>query len=283
MSDALTVAVYALRECVRRRVFVVVLVLTVLFLGLYALGAKVAFDEVEQLSGTQVLDEKVLTGSTLFGLSMFATLFLGATLAAFLTLGAVRGDAESGLLQPLVVRPLGRAQLLLGRFGAAAVVCGGYVLTVYFAAMLITGLAGDWWPDHPISPGLGLAAGVVVIAALSLLGSALLSATANGIAVFMAIGAGLTAGLLGQIGEALDSRTLDRIADIGSWLLPFEALYQHGLSLLTADVEGTTAAIVNLGPFGGAQEASAALWPFAILYVAAVVGLATLSFSRRDL
>ena len=51
---------------------------------------------------------------------MFGTLFLGAVLAVFLTLGVVRGDAERGLLQPLVVRPLGRATLLLARFLAAA-------------------------------------------------------------------------------------------------------------------------------------------------------------------
>ena len=37
---------------------------------------------------------------------MFATLFLGTILAVFLTLGAVRGDAERGLLQPVLVRPL---------------------------------------------------------------------------------------------------------------------------------------------------------------------------------
>ena len=47
---------------------------------------------------------------------MFGTLFLGTVLAIFLTHGAVRGDAESGLLQPLVVRPLGRATFLLARF-----------------------------------------------------------------------------------------------------------------------------------------------------------------------
>ena len=39
---------------------------------------------------------------------MFATLFLGAILAVFLTFSAVRGDAERGLLQPLLVRPLPR-------------------------------------------------------------------------------------------------------------------------------------------------------------------------------
>ena len=65
---------------------------------------------------------------------MFATLFLGAVLAAFLTLGAVRGDAERGLLQPLVVRPLGRTRLLLGRFAAAGCRLRAYVAAVYVAA-----------------------------------------------------------------------------------------------------------------------------------------------------
>ena len=54
-------------------------------------------------------------------------------------------------------------------------------------------------------PALGLALAVAIIAALSLAGSVFLSATANGIAVFMVFGAGLVAGLLGQIGEALGS------------------------------------------------------------------------------
>ena len=42
---------YALRESLRRRVFLVVLVLTAAFLGLYALGAKEAFDTVEAQRG----------------------------------------------------------------------------------------------------------------------------------------------------------------------------------------------------------------------------------------
>ena len=52
-----------------------------------------------------------MAGATLLGLSMFATLFLGTILAVFLTLGAVRGDAERGLLQPLLVRPVSRAHV----------------------------------------------------------------------------------------------------------------------------------------------------------------------------
>ena len=158
------IAGYALQEALRRRIFHVVLLLTTVYLALYWLGADEAFEEVAQFDDGPV-EEKELTGGTLFGLSMFGTLFLGSVLAAFLTLGVVRGDAERGLLQPLVVRPVGRGALLLGRFLGAAAVCVPYVLGVYTACALITRTAGDWWPDQFVRPGVQLAAGVLVIAA----------------------------------------------------------------------------------------------------------------------
>jgi Cu-processing system permease protein len=280
MSGALVIAGYALRESTRRRVFLVVLILTVAFLGLYGLGTEAAFDSID--TGTEV-DDEVLTGSTLLGLAMFTTLFLGCVLAVFLTLGAVRGDAERGLLQPLVVRPVGRTELLAGRFAAAAGVCGGYVAAVYAAAVLITGAAGGWWPDQVVGPGLGLVAGVILIAGLALLGSIFLSANANGIAVFMAFGAGLTAGLLGQIGDALSVDTLENVATVASWLLPFEALYQGGLNSLTEDTRGATGVIVQLGPFGGAQEGGPLLWLWSVAYLALLALTARVAFARRDL
>ncbi|MGH3030237.1 MAG: ABC transporter permease subunit, partial [Gaiellaceae bacterium] len=173
MKDVGVVVGYALRESVRRKVLLVVLVLTAAFLGLYALGTEQAFDIVdeERFGGPTapgaVVDDRELAGATLFGLSMFGTLFLGTILAAFLTLGVVRGDAERGLLQPLVVRPIGRTALLLGRFLAAAVVCGGYVLAVYGGAVAITWAIGDWLPDRILMPALQLAAAVAVVSGLS--------------------------------------------------------------------------------------------------------------------
>ena len=278
---------YALRESLRRRVFLVVLVLTAAFLGLYALGANEAFDVVEAQTrgGAEpfAVDEHEVTGATMFGLAMFATLFLGAVLAAFLTLGTVRGDAERGLLQPLVVRPIGRPSLLAGRFTAAAVVCGLYVVLVFTGALLITRQVGGWTPDRIVGPAVQLAAATAVIAALSLLGSVFLSSTANGIAVFMVFGAGLVSGLLGQIGEALGSETLMDVAETASWILPFEALYQDGLAAITTDSSGFTEVALSLGPFGGAQAAGPLLWPWTLVYLALVGGAALAAFARKDL
>jgi ABC-type transport system involved in multi-copper enzyme maturation permease subunit len=277
----MTIAAYALRESLRRRVFAVLLVLSAGFLALYAIGTTAAFHQVSHFGSGA--DPTVVAGSTLLGLAMFATLFLGTVLAVFLTLGAVRGDAERGLLQPLVVRPLGRAALLFGRFAGAASVCAAYVAVMYGASVAITVIAGPWRPDHIVGPGVALVACVVIMAAGALLGSVFLSTTANGIAVFMVFGAGLVSGLLGQIGDALPSPTLQNIGKVGSLVLPFEALYQEALHSLTANTTGLAGFVVRLGPFGGAERFGSALWPYALGYLAVVGAAAVWGFSRRDL
>ena len=283
MSAILTIAGYAMREALRRKMFAVVVLLTVAFLFLYWLVTRSLFRQLDQVFPPEGVDARTIVGATVLGLAMFAILFLGTVMGVFLTLGVVRGDAERGLLQPLVVRPIGRPTLLVARFVGAAVVSALYVGVVFAAAVLITRANGDWTPDRLVLPGVELAAAVVLIVAVSLLGSVFLSATANGIAVFMVFGAGLVAGLLGQIGEALNSSSLERIATVSTWILPFEGLYQDGLSALTADTGGFTRFALSLGPFGGAQEGGAGLRLWAVAYLALVGAVALWGFSRRDL
>jgi ABC-type transport system involved in multi-copper enzyme maturation permease subunit len=285
LASALTVIAHSVREGVRRRVFFAVLLLTVGFLVLYAIGAHFVFKDVGDFAGAEagIVDDKAFAGATIFGLAMFAILFLGAVLAVFLTLGAVRGDAESGLLQPLVVRPIGRTTMLMARFAGAAALSAAYVLLVYLAAYAITGAAGDWSPDHLIGPALGLALAVAIIAAISLLLSVLLPVTAQGIVVFMVFGAGLTAGLLAQIGQAINSDSLHTIGRVASWTLPFEGLYTASLHALISGTSGLTGVVLELGPFGASEPASAGLILWAFAYLAGVIALAAFVFSRRDL
>jgi Cu-processing system permease protein len=285
LGSVATVVGLSIQEGVRRRVFLAVLVLTAGFLALYALGAHFAFRDVDQFAsgGIDILDPRAFTGATLLGLAMFATLFLGAVLAVFLTLGVVRGDAESGLLQPIVVRPIGRTTLLLARFAGAALLSSVYVIAVYAAALAITSLTGDWSPDHLVGPALALALAVAILAALSLLASTTLSVTAQGIVVFMIFGGGLIAGLLAQIGNAINSDSLHTIGRIASWALPFEGLYAAGLHALISETSGLTGVVLQLGPFGGSEAAGPQLIAWAVIYLVGVLALAALVFSRRDL
>jgi ABC-2 type transport system permease protein len=285
----LVIAGYALQESLRRRVLPIVLVLTAAFLGLYGFGLYKAYATIDPFqqetigSSNVLIDARILFSATLFGLSLFGVLFLATVLAIFFAHAVVRGDAERGLLQPLVVRPVGRTSVLAGRFLAAAVAGTAYVAIVYAVALIITNWVTGWWPDRIAQPAVELAGAVIVIVALALLGSVFLSAIANGIAVFMIFGAGLVAGLLGQIGEALNSDSLNTIAKVSSWALPFEALYQDGLNAITADTTGFTRAALSLGPFGGAQAAGFGLAPYVLGYLAVVALIAVVGFQRRDL
>jgi ABC-type transport system involved in multi-copper enzyme maturation permease subunit len=284
LRSAATVVGLSIREGIRKRVFLAVLVLTAGFLALFGLGAHFAFKDVENFAGEpKILDAHAFTGATIFGLAMFATLFLGAVLAVFLTLGVVRGDAESGLLQPIVVRPIGRTTMLAARFAGAASLSAAYVVLVYLAACAITEATGNWSPDHLLGPALGLALGVAIIAALSLLASTILSVTAQGIVVFMVFGAGLTAGLLAQIGQAINSDSLHTIGRVASWSLPFEGLYAASLHALISDTSGLTGVVLQLGPFGGSEAAGPGLIAWAFVYLLGVLALAAFVFSRRDL
>lgn len=280
-----TIAGYAAGEALRRRVFVIVLGLTVLFLGLYAVANLFVFRDVDRIGVPSDVDVSPRTFAAAFmlGLATFAVLFLGVVLSVFLTIGAVRGDAERNLLQPLVVRPVGRSALLAGRFLAAAAVSSAYVVAVWTVAMAITGAIGHWWPHSLIWPGVLLACGVCVVTALSLLGSVRLGATANGIAMLMLFGAGLASGLVGTIGRALGSHALEEGARIAAWLLPFEALYQDALRQITAGTGGITGFLLELGPFGGGYTGGWPLRAWAAAYLAVAGALALWAFSRRDL
>jgi Cu-processing system permease protein len=277
LRAALIVARFSLRESLRRKVFVIVGLLTLVFLALYGLATWQAFKAADDFAeGSRAgVEPDTVVGATLAGLSMFAILFLGTILAVFLTLGAVRGDADRGLLQPLLVRPLPRRTLLLGRWLGATAVCAPYVMLVALGAFTLTDALGGWWPDRTITPLMALALGVAILAALSLAGSIVLASTANGIAVFMLFGAGLTAGLLGQIAEAIGSDSLGDIARVATWALPFEALYQAGLAELTADTVGFTRLAIDLGPFGGAESGGAGLWLYSLAYLAVTGAAAT--------
>jgi Cu-processing system permease protein len=279
------IARYSIAEAIRRRVFVIIVALTGAFLALYTLGSVAIFNELEgrNLDGGELVEETALTGGTLVGLGMFVIFFLGVVLAVFMTMSTVRGDAERGVLQPLAVRPLGRDAVLLGRLAAAGAVAAGYAAVVFGLVVLIVWAAGDWTPDHVLTPAIGLMGAVAVVTCLSVLGSVHLSTSANGIAIFMIFGAGLTAGLLNQIGEALDSDRLEQISDISAVVLPFEVLYQAGLNELTSDTTGFTKVAINLGPFGGAEAADAGTIVWALVYAAAAVVLALRGFARRDL
>ncbi len=66
MSGVLVVAQHALRESLRRRVFVVVLVLSVVFLGLYTWGAAELFEGAGRDDAPRIVADLVAAGEQVY-------------------------------------------------------------------------------------------------------------------------------------------------------------------------------------------------------------------------
>ena len=114
----------------------------------------------------------------------------------------------------------------------------------------------------------------MLVAALSLLGSVFLGATANGILMLMAYGAGLLAGLLGAIGDAIPSPTLQHIASTGPGPCPTRRSTATRCACSSRTSPASPGAIVQLGPLGGSHDAGPLLVPWSLVACGAGRGVA---------
>ena len=288
MSGFATILQASLREHARRRTAYVALALGTLFVALYSLGIHFIWGEIirDIESGRRgpagVLEVRQLVPATMFGLSMFATWFLSAVAATFMAAGGIRGEAERGVLQHVLVRPVARHTVLLARLAAAALLAVLFLFVVVACCALATRLITGWQPGNLLQALLLLGLGTTGVTAIATAFSVRLHGVAAGIASLMLFGVGLVGGLLEQLGAGIDVSSVRRSGEWVSTALPFEAMYQAALHEITSDVTGVSGIVIRLGPFGGARDASPLLVLWAIAWTAAIIALAAWRLRRRD-
>ncbi len=287
MTGFTTILLASLREHVRRRSALVALVLGAVFVILYALGTHFIWKDVSReidhtSNPARAAELRQLVPATLFGLAIFATWFLSAVAATFLAAGGIRGEAEHGILQHVLVRPIARHTVLAARLSAAALLAIAFLVAVLLCCALVTRVITGWTPGNIPQAFLLLALGTFAISAVAVAVSVRLHGAAAGITTLMLFGTGLVGGLLEQLGQGIKVASVQQSGEWVSTLLPFEAMYQAALHEITSDISGVSGVIVRLGPFGGARETSVALVVWTIAWSAAIIALATRRLRRSD-
>ncbi len=268
LSTAVIIARLSLREAVRGRLVRAMGGCALVLLALFALACGQAMDAARQSPATAQED---LVGATLLGTSAFTVLLLGAFVAVFLTHGALRGDLERGMLQPLFVRPVSRAAVVLGRLAAGAGVAAAWTAGMWLLSALIMRVFGGWSAPAVVVPALALALAAALVAVCATAASSLAGPMAAGAGTLALVGIGFTFGLVAQLGATLGVADLRRVADVASAVLPFEALYRHVLHELDAGLGDLTRLGISTGPFGGAHAAGPWLLPWVGVWTALLV------------
>lgn len=283
-SAILTIARFTLHEAVSRRLILSGAILSLVFLGLFALGFSFLYGFVQR-DGTPALAlRSAVFASTMTLLGLYAVNFLAGFLALFLSVGAVSGEVDSGTLHAVLARPIGRAEFVLGRWLAYAGLIGVYVgLMAGLLLVLARLIAGYEATDAPRAVGL-MALGAVLLVTVSLLGSTLLSTLANGVVVFSLYGLAWLAGVVEFTGGAVENAAMVNLGIAVSLLVPSDAIWRGASYYIQSPVALSALGTVGPGiPFASTTPPTASLLAWAAAYILVVLGGAVVAFSRRDL
>lgn len=277
----MTILRATLREAASRRLLLAVLVLTAVFVAVFAVGFAFARGH---MAGVPPL-EVAFASTVLTVLGLYVASFLAAFLALFLSAGSVSGEVDSGQLHALLARPLARWSWLLQRWLGLAIVVVGYTLLLGGSLLVVARWATGYQAVRPAA-GLGLMAlQTLTLLTLGVLGSTRLSTLANGAVVFFAFGLAWLAGFVEFVGGIIDNPAMERIGVLTSLLIPSDALWRGASAALSSPAflaASSAAGEVGL-PFVGLTLPSRALLVWSLLYVPALLALAIRAFSRRDL
>ncbi len=281
---------FTLLEAIRRRLFLAVIILSMLILAAFTILLNIVVNDAlaGNNSGTDAHLYLLGGGVVITVLVIWMLYLLSSTLTIVFTANMISGEVDAGTFAVIVPKPLTRIEIVLGKWlGYALIVC------IYTALMFLSFLAviywqTGYWPAEALS-----ALGILELAMLALLGITTLGSSAvptivNGaIALMLFIGAP-TASIVQFIVQFVNPSSLptaQNISTVINLVIPTDALW-HGASfyLLPPAADFVTLGIGGFNtPFTSGQPLAPALLVWAALYCIALPALAALRFQHRDL
>jgi ABC-type transport system involved in multi-copper enzyme maturation permease subunit len=295
--NALVVARWTVLEARRRRLLLAGVILSVAFVALFAVGFFLLYQDQQRAlaenpavgAGVLAAREELLAISTiLVVLGLYGVQFLAALLGLFLGVASVSPEIDSGALHAVLARPLSRLEYLAGRFLALAALLVTDVVVMSAALMLVARVVAGYQPgDATRAVGL-MVLEVLILLAVSLLGSTVLPTLANGVVMLALFGLAWLGGIIGFVGSIPPGNEL--MANLGtavSLLLPADAVWR-GASFHVIPTSFLVASSFANGedvglPFGSTAPMAPAMLAWAVAYPVACLGLAVAAFRRRDL
>ena len=280
----LTIARFTIQEAISRRLILAGALLSLAFLGLFALGFGLIYQNESELSGPlSDAQSRAVFGTVMTVLGLYAVYFLAGFLALFLSVGAISGEIDSGALHAVLARPLRRAEFVVGRWLAYAGLIGVYVGLMAGLLLLSARLISGYATPDPLRATLLMMLASIVLLTVSLFGSTLLSTLANGVVVFTLFGLAWLAGIIEWIGGALSNEAMLNIGTAVSLLIPSDAIWRGASYYIQSPLFLAALSAQEGIPFAGTSPPAAPLVVWGLLYPLLLLSGAVLTFARRDL
>ncbi len=271
-----------IREAARRKVLWGLVLLTLVFLAFYALGLSFVHGQIMRVIQLG-RGPRFVTLNDVWNFWLTATLYAANFLIVMMTVltsvDAVAGEISSGTIHTIAAKPLRRRDILLGKWLGFTLMLGGYVVVLVGGVIVITSLITGYAARN-VGDALGLMfLEALVLLSVSFLGGTRLPTLANGVLGFGLFGLAFIGGWMELIGNfpGFESEAAVTLGHLTAFIMPSEALWRYALSQVST----------GLNPFSVMFNATtppeASIVPYAIVFALAILGLAIVSFQRRDL
>ncbi|MBV9121628.1 MAG: ABC transporter permease [Chloroflexi bacterium] len=272
----------SLREASRSRLLPLALLLTGLYVGLVAWGmSKLAANQANLL-------EAVAAGAGLEIMAFFVGSFMLALLAVFVAGHSTHQDAESGLLQAILTKPVRRFDLMLGRWLASALLMLAWVAVFTAGIVYAVGSQIGYYPPHPVLAALLLFLQAAIVLSLRMFFGTFLGTLASGIVPLLLYGLGWMGGMVETVGNALHIQSLVNGGIVTSLLVPTDAVWRGASFFLLPEASAFTGALGGRNPAGGLPVVGLApiaapmvIWAAAYTLLLFLIGVRL--FARRDI
>ena len=291
MMNIITFAQLTVHEARRRKVVAAGLLFGLAFLALYATSMVLINQQLSKTQTEFIFPQitRGVAGSRQLGLSivhelftmagLYAVNFLIVMMSVLMPIDTLSGEIASGAIQSLVVKPVRRADVLLGKWlgfwllssSYLLLMCGGVLVTVW----LVMGFSlENVWQGLAI-----MLLESTALLSISIAGGTRLTTLANGVMCFGLFGLAFIGGWVEQIGALTNIDAAKNVGVVTSLIVPSEAMWR----LAAYYMQSPLMREVTIGPFSSASVPSNTMIGWTAGYIILLLLVAIRSFSRRDL
>lgn len=285
-----TIGKLTFKEMVSKRIFLITIIMTLVFLALYGTAIYFAGKDTPGAganAGTQVILMQQFVASQLMGVGLYFSSFIIALLAILSSVSAISGEVSSHQIDTWLMRPISRARFVLGKFIGLALLLISYAIGLFFSIILIHQGIGAEWMALDIKPMQILKAVSVfaiqpfVLIAFGLLLSTRMTTLNAGIVSIILYGAAFIGGFIEQFGAVIEKTTLVNIGIVMSLVFPIDSIYRK-MMILLFDTTDNPLSLAQGGMFTSISNPSNLMIWYALLYGVLIVLFSIYSFKKRD-
>ncbi|GAC1643206.1 MAG: hypothetical protein NVS4B12_07230 [Ktedonobacteraceae bacterium] len=277
---------FTLQEAMRKRIFLAVVVLSILFL----IGFAILFNFVVDVSnGPSGISRELF----LLGIGGFMSIpaiwlvyLLSSVLTILLTTNMISGEIDAGTFTIIVPKPIRRFEIVFGKWLCYALLLTLYTACLFFAFLVIIYLKTGYWPSNALNALGVLELVVFVLMGLTTAGSAMVPTLVNGAIILVLFVAAQVSNFINLIAPFVAPAAKDSVQNVTtvvSLVMPTDALW-HGCSFyLTSGVLPLIDISRINTPFTSTEPAATALLIWAMVYALVLPLCGAWRFQHRDL